>query len=137
MTLQPSDELSPNVLVQAKDILDQSPSPQDEGAFLINLFHKPQVSCFLAQIRKGLNPHRHLTHDESIFVLEGEGHVFINGRRREIAPGVVMHMQRGNVHGVQVAPGGRLVFICFFTPEMREMDRVFVDVTDPSQAYSQ
>jgi quercetin dioxygenase-like cupin family protein len=59
-----------------------------------------------------LPPHRHLNEAETIYVVEGEFEMEVDGRASSLAPGQSLHVPRGVVHSsrnVGTTPGQRVL----------------------------
>ncbi|MBI5585428.1 MAG: cupin domain-containing protein [Deltaproteobacteria bacterium] len=116
-----------SLLLNVMDVLAEKPAPAGQDAYLLHLFHSPDITVSLAQIQGTLNSHYHGTHSETIYVLKGKGQALVEGQWVDLTPGLVMHFQGGQVHGARAEAGDKLVFLCLFVPGMKEIDRVFVD----------
>lgn len=122
----PVEDVS-SLLLQVKDLLAENPPPPGAETHLITVFHGQDMTLCLAQIKGTLKPHIHLSHEETIYVLDGKGQALIGDRWRDIGSGTVLHFQGKKVHSIRAEPGIPLIFLCHFVPGMKELDRVFVE----------
>jgi quercetin dioxygenase-like cupin family protein len=85
------------------------------------------ASYHLVQVRGGESPHRHMTHDLTVFVLRGEGTLNLETRRVALAAGDAAVVPHGTVHWfVNHARDAALAFVVF-TPPLDAPDSVPVD----------
>lgn len=82
------------------------------------------ASYHLVQVRRGESPHRHVSHDLTVVVLEGGGTLDRGDGRVTLVPGDVAVIPRGEVHWF--TNGGRGVALAFviFSPPLDAPDNV-------------
>jgi len=82
------------------------------------------ASYHLVQVRGSEPPHRHATHDLTVFVLRGRGTLTLGEARRALAAGDAAAIPRGAVHWF--ANEGRAPALAFvvFTPPLDAPDTV-------------
>ncbi len=114
------------LLLRIDDILQQNPA--GAKAQLIPFAESDAITVYVMPAMDGaLKPHLHKTHDQTIFVVQGTGQMFVNGALVDFQPGIIQFNPRGNVHGHRQAGPDPLVFISIFTPALKEPDRHFVE----------
>ena len=75
------------------------------------------ASYHLVQVRIGESPHRHATHDLTVFVLRGEGTLNLGAHQLALAAGDAAVVPRGIVHWfVNGARAPALAFVVFSPP---------------------
>jgi quercetin dioxygenase-like cupin family protein len=75
------------------------------------------ASYHLVQVRGGESPHRHATHDLTVFVLRGDGTLNLEAQRVALAAGDAAVVPRGTVHWfVNHARAPALAFVVFSPP---------------------
>lgn len=62
----------------------------------------------------GRHAHRHPHTEEIVFVRSGRGAVWIDGERRSVGPGDVVHIGAGTPHATLPAPDAPMELVCFF-----------------------
>jgi len=83
-------------------------------------------SDFVIFIKKKVPLHKHLTHTETIFVLEGRG-IFQQGMEKmEIGPGDYLRIPENTPHAVTVLSNNPLKVLSVQAPEFLGKDRVFI-----------
>jgi mannose-6-phosphate isomerase-like protein (cupin superfamily) len=117
------------LLLRIDDILQQNPLPAGAKSQLIPFAESDAITVNVARAidGAGLKPHLHKTHDETIYVVQGTGQMFVNGAWVDIQPGMIQFNPRGNIHGHRQTGAAPLVFISIFTPPLKEPDRHFVE----------
>ena len=102
------------------------PAPETvEGLRIDPLFATPTLSVARACANAPFPAHYHARHEETVFVIEGEGSMWIDGAPHELVAGTLVHVPRGAVHRVE--PRGLLTVLSIFTPPFDGEDRVFVE----------
>jgi quercetin dioxygenase-like cupin family protein len=70
--------------------------------------------------------HRHPDGDHVLYIVSGQGTIFLDGERVELRPGLIVHVPKGVAHAVK-AETGNLLFVDFaqppFTPSLIEWMR--------------
>ncbi len=115
------------LILKVHEALSGNPPPADAESHLVTLFHGQGMTLSMAQIKGSLKPHMHNTHEETIYVFRGKGQALVGSRWEDLSAGTVLHFPVQVVHSIRAEAGDPLVFLCYFVPGMKEMDRVFVD----------
>jgi len=82
-------------------------------------------SMHLTQIRGAIESHRHLTHDENIWVIRGAGRLTIDGVKHKVSAGQVIHIPRGISHAFHNMGSKPTVVISVFSPGFDGKDRIY------------
>lgn len=85
-------------------------------------------SDFVVFVRKNVPPHKHVTHSESVYVIEGTGIFELNGEKINIGPGHYVKIPQGVVHSVTVTSEIPMKVLSVQAPEFFGKDRVPVTV---------
>ena len=85
------------------------------------------ASDFVVFVRKEVPLHRHLEHDETVFVLEGTGVFHLDGVDTRVGPGHYVRIPKGAVHGVVVTSEQPMKVLSIQAPEFFGKDRVWVN----------
>src|SRR5919201_606060 len=77
----------------------------------VNLFESDRMFCDIYCFEPGQEqtPHKHQGADKIYYVLEGRGLVQIGSERRELGPGMAVHVSSGEEHAVQNPGPDRVV----------------------------
>lgn len=88
------------------------------------------ASSFIIFVKDEVPPHRHLEHTEHVYVIEGEGIMYFNGKFKNIKPGDVISIPPKTVHAVQTTSSTPLKVLSVQAPEFKGNDRETVETED-------
>jgi quercetin dioxygenase-like cupin family protein len=60
------------------------------------------------------NPHRHPLSEEIVYVVSGQGRVWLDGTYHPVGPGSWYRIPAGTPHATVPDPGERMSLVCFF-----------------------
>lgn len=83
------------------------------------------VSAHLVQARGRLRPHFHRGHEETVYLLEGDGVMIIGDRAYPVRAGSLMIIPRGTIHSYEAKQP--TVALSIFNPPFDGEDHYFVD----------
>ncbi len=120
-----ADQFS-QVIVNYADVLKANPMPAGAKAQTIKVAEDETATVFIGRFAPGFEakPHFHKTHSETIYVIEGNGQMVIDGKTIEIKPGTVHFNAINKVHTVKNTGSVDIVVIQVFAPAWKESDRV-------------
>ncbi|NQZ08219.1 MAG: cupin domain-containing protein [Algicola sp.] len=95
-----------------------------DNIHVVKLGSDQHSSDFLVFVRKNVPPHKHVTHSESVYVIEGTGIFELNGKKINIGPGHYVKIPQGVVHSVTVTSDIPLKALSVQAPEFFGKDRV-------------
>lgn len=108
----------------------ENPLAPDQAFKQTWLSHGHHSSTNVTHIREagGIRAHIHREHDETIYVIEGQGEFRFGAELKAVSPGDVIVAPAGTVHG-PTANSPTFVFLSVFAPEFdpANPDRVFVE----------
>ena len=97
-----------------------------ENTSIIPLFHDTiNVSSFLIFIKKEVKLHKHITHDEQVYVIEGEGQMQLGEKIKEIKKGDFIFIPKNTFHSVKTTSNNELKVISIQAPYFDGKDRFF------------
>jgi mannose-6-phosphate isomerase-like protein (cupin superfamily) len=107
--------------------LDTIKAPKNlENTSIIPLFHDTiNVSSFLIFINKEVKLHKHITHDEQVYVMEGEGQMQLGEKIKEIKKGDFIFIPKNTFHSVKTTSNNELKVISIQAPYFDGKDRFF------------
>ena len=101
-----------------------------ENIYVKKIASDENSSDFVIFIKEQVPLHKHLTHTETIFVLEGRG-MFQQGEEKvEIGPGDYLRIPENTPHAVTVLSDEPLKVLSVQAPEFLGKDRVFIETTN-------
>lgn len=119
--LQYGSELKPIDLAKA---LAENPLGPNENFKMMTLGQAQSVSHHVVQIRDREAPHMHKTHDGTVVMVRGSGHLMMANRRIELSVGDIVHIPRGAAHYFVNAGGEPAVAFVAFSPPFDGKDVV-------------
>jgi mannose-6-phosphate isomerase-like protein (cupin superfamily) len=82
-------------------------------------------SVHLTQVRGEVEPHRHLYHQETVWVIRGAGRLTLDGVKHKVAAGSVVVVPPGTPHSFYNLGKTPTVLISVFSPGFDGKDRVY------------
>jgi len=109
----PPEEGLNQALVDVRALTEAEPAPSRRV-----LISTPMARVVLFHCPGGFRtvPHHHPRALETFVILEGEATFRIGGARFDARPGRVLRASPGEVHAIEVAPDGRIVFVAVVAP---------------------
>ena len=77
------------------------------------------LSCCVMRVSAGetVKPaHSHPNGEELIYVISGEGNVYVDGEIGGLSPGVAVLFPKGSIHMVRNSGSREMKVVCFFAP---------------------
>ena len=101
-------------------------------SFYENVFVKPissdsLSSSFFIFIKKEVKMHKHLSHTENVYVLEGEGEMLLGDKHISIKKGDVIFIPKNTPHSLKVTSISPVKIISIQSPHFDGKDRVFIE----------
>ena len=98
-----------------------------EGIEVIKLNETENITQLLVFIKTAEVPHYHAYHDLTFIVVEGEGELYLDGRREVLGKGDVAFIPKGKVH-YYTNKGEISVLLAIFSPAYDGSDSVKVEL---------
>lgn len=106
-------------------LLMDYPLAPDQSMRTDQIAHDSLSSVHLTQIRGSIESHRHLSHDENVWVIRGAGRLTMDGVRHKVAAGQVIHIPKGVPHSFHNMGSHPTVVISIFSPGFDGKDRIY------------
>jgi mannose-6-phosphate isomerase-like protein (cupin superfamily) len=108
--------------------VDTVKAPADyENIYLRKLYSDSLVSSFVIYVKKEVKAHRHVTHSEHVYVLEGEGEMSVGDKKFPVKKGSMVFVPRNTVHSLRVTSKDPVKVISVQAPMFDGKDRVMVE----------
>jgi len=108
--------------------LSEIKAPSDlENIHVINIASDGNSSEFLIFVKKAVPLHKHVTHSESVYILEGKGVFQLGGKTFDVGPGDYIKIPEGVPHSLKVLSEIPLKAISVQAPEFFGKDRVMIE----------
>lgn len=82
----------------------------------------PESSVFLIRIRGAEEPHRHRRYDLTVFLIEGEGTLWLDGRPLDMRQGDIAHIPRDVPHHFVNTGNDAASAVAVFSPRFTDPD---------------
>ena len=113
---------------QSFSSLDSINCPIDfENIYVKKIQSDKNQSAFIIWINKEVKLHKHLTHSESIYILEGEGNMKIGDKTMRVIKGDYYFIPENTTHGVKVSSLKPMKVLSIQAPEFDGKDRVLLE----------
>lgn len=110
-----------------KDILNLKSDSIIQGIKVQKISNDKNSTSFIIWIESEVKAHKHESHTENIYILEGEGEMKMNGRIMILKPGDYINVPEKTVHSVKVTSSQPMKVLSVQSPEFTGDDRVFVE----------
>ena len=97
-----------------------------ENIFVRPLYSDSLVSSFVIFIKKEVKAHKHISHSEHVYVLDGEGKMKMNGKEFVMKKGDIIFIPKNTVHSVLTTSSIPLKVLSIQAPQFDGKDRVMV-----------
>lgn len=109
------------------DINHINPDKEFDNILVNKLCSDSLSTSFLIWVKNGVKKHKHVTHSETIFVLEGEAKMQLGERSFQINAGDFIFIPFNTPHNVKVTSARPLKVLSIQSPEFIGNDRVFIE----------
>ncbi len=97
-----------------------------------NIYSRPigsdsLASSFVIFVKKEVKVHKHVTHTEHVYILEGEGEMMLNYKKLKVKKGDIVFIPKNTVHSLKVTSSKPCKVLSVQSPMFDGKDRVFVD----------
>ena len=98
-----------------------------ENIYLRKLNSDSLVSSFVIFIKKEVKEHKHVTHSEHVYVLEGEGEMSAGEKKFKVKKGDMIFIPKNTFHALKVTSATPVKVLSIQTPMFDGTDRVLMD----------
>jgi len=98
-----------------------------ENIYLRKLNSDSLVSSFVIFIKKEVKAHKHVTHSEHVYVLEGEGEMRVAEKKFPVKKGALIFIPKGTAHSLKVISVSPMKVLSVQAPMFDGKDRVMVE----------
>ena|SRR3990167_9068386 len=102
------------------------PPAEYENIYIRTLYHDSLVSSFLIFVKKEVKLHKHATHAEHVYVLEGEGEMNLGGNNIKVKKGSIVFIPADTIHSLKVTSKKPMKVLSFQAPHFDGKDRIMV-----------
>ncbi|MBI4930899.1 MAG: cupin domain-containing protein [Bacteroidetes bacterium] len=98
-----------------------------ENIYLRKLNSDSLVSSFIIFIKKEVKAHKHVTHSEHVYILDGEGEMMLGDKIMKVKKGDMIFIPKGTVHSLKVTSTTPMKVLSVQAPMFDGKDRVVVE----------
>jgi len=84
-------------------------------------------SSFVIYIRKEVKAHRHLSHTENVYILEGSGEMMLGDKKINVKKGDIIFIPKNTLHSFKVTSRSPAKILSIQSPMFDGKDRIFVE----------
>lgn len=84
-------------------------------------------SSFVIFIKKEVKKHKHATHTENVYILDGEGEMLLGDKIFKVKKGDIIFIPMNTVHSLKVTSSTPVKVLSVQSPRFDGKDRIFVD----------
>lgn len=106
--------------------IDTIANSENKPVFVKNLSNDSLSSSFYIEIFDQVAKHKHLSHSESIYIIEGEGVMILGQKEMIVKAGDFVFVPKNTPHAVRVLSKVPLKVLSVQAPYFDGKDRVFV-----------
>ncbi len=98
-----------------------------ENIYLRKLNSDSLVSSFVIFIKKEVKAHKHVTHSEHIYILDGEGEMMVGDKKMSVKKGDMIFIPKGTIHSLSVTSKTPVKVLSVQAPMFDGKDRVMIE----------
>ena len=110
-----------------ESILTLQPPQDFKNIQIMKLAEDSLSTANLIWIKKEVQAHKHVTHSENIYILEGEGTLRIDGKSYPFKAGDYFFIPKNTPHSVKVKEGSPVKLLSVQSPHFDGKDRELVE----------
>ncbi len=95
-----------------------------ENIYLRTLYSDSLVSSFVIFIKKEVKAHKHITHSEHIYILDGAGGMILGKKKFSVKKGDMIFIPKGTIHSLTVTSKNPVKVLSVQAPMFDGKDRV-------------
>lgn len=84
-------------------------------------------SSFVIFIKKEVKKHKHVSHTENVYILDGEGEMLLGDKSFKVKKGDMIFIPMNTVHSLKVTSSIPVKVLSVQSPRFDGKDRIFVD----------
>ena len=114
--------------INLNELAKENPLENKGQSSVISVASEENASINFVQMAPGaiIPLHNHKSHDEVVYIIEGEGRMEINGEEYIVQPFDMLYIPSGVTHSLTAIGDKNLKVISIFAPAFDGVDRVYV-----------
>lgn len=98
-----------------------------ENVFSIPVVSDSLSSSFVIFIKKEVKKHKHVSHTEHVYILEGEGEMFLGDKIIKVKKGDMIFIPMNTPHSLKTTSAIPVKVLSVQSPHFDGNDRIFID----------
>lgn len=108
--------------------LDTIKAPANYDGIYVRMVASDSLSSsFVIFFKKEVKKHKHATHTENVYILEGEGEMLLGDKIFKVKKGDMIFIPMNTVHSLKVTSSNPVKVLSVQSPNFDGKDRIFVD----------
>ena len=103
------------------------PPAEYENIYSRQVFSDSLETVFVIYIKKQVKLHKHITHTETIVILEGVGEMTVGDKKFKVKEGDIIFISKGTPHSLVVTSSIPVKVLSTQSPFFDGKDRVFIE----------
>lgn len=113
---------------QSYQSLDTIKAPADfENIYSRPLYTDSLASSFVIFIKKEVKAHKHITHTEHVYILEGDGEMTLGDKKFKVKKGDVVFIPKNTPHSLKTTSSLPVKVVSLQSPMFDGKDRIFTE----------
>lgn len=112
-------------IAQKQNIIDKTPTQEFDNILVEKLYSDENASSFVIWVKNSVKTHKHKTHTETLYVINGKGKMKVGKKKYKISKGDFLVIPKNTFHEVKVTSKTPLKVISIQAPEFLGEDRIF------------
>lgn len=109
------------------DISSIAPSDDLENIEVKKLSSSEEATSFVIWVKKSVKAHKHNHHTEHVYIVEGNGIFYLDGKTMEVKAGDWIYIPKGAVHAVKTTSKSPMKVVSVQSPQFLGKDREFIE----------
>jgi mannose-6-phosphate isomerase-like protein (cupin superfamily) len=84
-------------------------------------------SSFVIFIKREVKKHKHVTHSEHVYILDGEGEMYLGDEFLKVKKGDIIFIPKNTSHSLKVTSGFPVKVLSIQSPFFDGTDRIFIE----------
>ena len=113
---------------QTSQSLDTIKAPDVyDNIFVRKLYSDSLASSFVIFIKNEVKAHKHVSHSEHVYILDGEGEMTVADKKFKIKKGDMVFIPKGTIHSLKVMSSSPVKVLSVQAPMFDGKDRVMAE----------
>jgi len=91
------------------------------------LYSDSLASSFVIFIKKEVKAHKHISHTEHVYILDGEGEMLLNDKKIKVKKGDIIFIPKNTIHSLKTTSLFPMKVISIQSPMFDGKDRIFIE----------